>query len=391
MEEEISLSDIWKLIIKHKILGSIAFGITTILLFVLILFVYNSSFVSYEAAFRYQWYGIENGKYANGTIFNFYDIPSLENLKKVKASKKEYENINVELLAEGITIELDEDVYQMIVKGSFFQSETQAKAFIEDLIRIPYENALNLNFNFSVNLTGYETANKVSTKLDYLKSQLNLITQGYHGMIGYFGDIQQLSSLLREVEVFAANDVLSEYEYLAYKNAYMTKEEYRTSIKEAEALTTERELLRERKNLLLDSLKNIYSNSNGNTYMDTSIANYLNSLHALDSRLMTIDENLRHIENANLGKYNEQESESFLNTLNHYKERLYELSNEYDAAVSAVLDQNTIVNIHSIKSKGKISVILAILISFLGGILMGCATAFVWGYWQKNKLGIRSE
>ncbi|MDE6584238.1 MAG: hypothetical protein K2K15_02440, partial [Anaeroplasmataceae bacterium] len=340
----------------------IVFGITTILLFILILFVYNPSFVNYEASFRYQWYGIENGKYANGTIFNFYDIPSLENLRKVKASKIEYENIDVEQLVEGITIELDENVYQMTVQGSFFQSETQAKSFIEDLIRIPYENALNLDFNFLVNLSGYEAANKVSTKLDYLRNQLNLVMQGYQGMIGYFGDIEHLSSLLREVEVFAANDVLSEYEYLAYKNAYMTKEEYRTSIKEAEALTTERELLRERKNLLLDSLKNIYSNSNGNTYMDTSIANYLNSLHALDSRLMTIDENLRHIENANLGKYNEQESQSFLNTLNQYKERLYELSNEYDAAVSAVLEQNTIVNIHSIKSKGKIGVILAILI-----------------------------
>lgn len=391
MEEEISLSDIWKLIIKHKILGYVVFGITTILVFVLILFVYNPLFVNYEVSFRYQWYGIENGKYANGTIFNFYDIPSLENLKKVKASKSEYENINVEQLAEGITIELDENVYKMTVQGSFFQSETQAKSFIEDLIHIPYENALNLNFNFLVNLSGYEAANKVSTKLDYLRSQLNLITQGYQGMIGYFGDIEHLSSLLREVEVFAANDVLSEYEYLAYKNAYMTKEEYRTSIKEAEALTTERELLRERKNLLLDSLKNIYSNSNGNTYMDTSIANYLNSLHALDSRLMTIDENLRHIENANLGRYNEQESESFLNTLNQYKEHLYELSNKYDAAVSAVLEQNTIVNIHSIKSKGKIGVILAILISLLAGIFIGCGTSFVWGYWRKKKLEIRSE
>ena len=66
---------------------------------------------------------------------------------------------------------------------------------------------------------------------------------------------------------------MKNYEYLAYKNAYMTKEEYQDIVRDRDVLLTEQKLLRERKEVLLESLRNIYSNSNGNTYLDTSIAN----------------------------------------------------------------------------------------------------------------------
>ncbi|MDE6655749.1 MAG: hypothetical protein K2J85_02025, partial [Anaeroplasmataceae bacterium] len=215
------------------------------------------------------------------------------------------------------------------------------------------------------------------------------IIEGYQSMISYFGDIQignsNLSSLYRNIEAFSSNDSIKEYEYLAYQNYYMTKEEFETSLKEKEALLTEQGLLRERKKVLLESLKNIYTNSNGNTYMDTAIANYLNSLHTLDTRLMSIDESLKLIEGASLGEYNEQESEAFLKTLDEYKTELEKYTEEYTNSVGDVLKETTLMNLHSLQVKGKIGVFLAIPASILMGIISGLGIAFLVAFIESNK------
>lgn len=392
MEEEgLSLMDVWSLILKKKIIGSIVFGITTILFLILILFVYNPLNVKYEANFNYNWYGIENNKYANGTVFNYYDIISLDSLKKVKESNRSYSDINVEGLAENIKIEVDENDYFIKASGVYFKSDAQAKAFLEDLIYLPYQRALNLNFDFKANLVGYERAKKISSKLNYLENQLNIVLKGYENMISYFGDIEidqtYLSSLYRNVEVFASNNDLKEFEYIAYQKYYMTKEEYNSTVKEKNALITEQELLRERKKVLLESLSNIYTSSNGNTYMDTSIANYLNSLHTLDARLMSINEALRLIEGATAGKYNEEESQQFLEQLEEYKNELESLTSEYTESVNHVLEENTLLNFQPIQVKGKISFILAVPLSLLLGTATGLGSAFIIAFigYNKNK------
>ncbi|MDE5856579.1 MAG: hypothetical protein K2H06_05990, partial [Anaeroplasmataceae bacterium] len=218
-EDTLSLMDIWKLILKKKIIASIVFGIVTIVSLVLILFVYNPLKVNYEAEFNYNWIGIENNKYANGVVFNYHDIISLESLKKVKDSNVNYQNIDVEHLAESIKIEVEEDRYLVKASGLYFKNDAQAKSFLEDLIYLPYEKALNLNFDFKANLVGYERAKKVSSKLDYLENQLSVVLKGYQDMISYFGDIEientYLSSLYQNAEVFASNKDLNEYKYIA--------------------------------------------------------------------------------------------------------------------------------------------------------------------------------
>ncbi|MCM1131245.1 MAG: hypothetical protein NC310_05525 [Roseburia sp.] len=390
MEEDgLSLMDMWELILKKKIIGSIVFGIITIISLVLIMFVYNPLQAKYEAEFNYHWIGIEDNKYANGVVFNYYDIISLNNLKKVKESNVNYQNVKVEELAENIKIEVEEDRYIVRATGIYFKNDTQAKSFLEDLIYLPYKKALNLNFDFKANLVGYERVKKISGKLDYLDNQLNIVLKGYQDMISYFGDIEidntYLSSLYRNAEVFTTNKDLKEYKYIAYQNYYLTKEEYDSIIKEQDALKTEQNLLKERKEVLLDSLRNIYTNSNGNTYMDTSIANYLNSLHTLDSRLMTIDESLRLIAGATAGKYNEEQSKLFLDQLDEYKDELESLTLEYTNSVNKVLEENTFIYLQPIQSKGRIRFILAVLISVLIGIVCGLGVAFLVAFIESNK------
>lgn len=390
MEEDgISLLDVWRLIVKKKIIGFITFGIVTILFLVLILFVYNPRRVNYEARFNYNWFGIENGKYANGTIFNYYDIISLDNLKRVKDSNDAYSNINIEGISEHIKVEVDDNQYQIKASGVYFKNDAQAKSFLEDLIKLPYQTALDLNFDFTANLSGFDRAKKISSKLDYLENQINLVLKGYKDMISYFGDIEinefHLSNLYRTAEVFATNNDLKEYRYIAYQNYYMTEEEYNSTIKEREALKMEQELLRKRKSVLLESLRDIYTNSNGNTYMDTSIANYLNSLHTLDSRLMSIDETLRLIEGATSGKYNAQESQKFIEQLEEYKNKLESLTEEYMGSVDRVLEENTLFNLQPIEVKGKIRFSLAVIISLLVGSIAGLGVSLCLAFLDNYK------
>lgn len=385
MEEEgISLSNIWNLIMKKKIVASIAFGVSMLLSFVLILFVINPMRVTYEAIFYYQWYGIEENKYANGVLFNYQDIISLTQLKKVKIQNSNYQDINVDKMAEYISIVKKENTYQVSVSGQFFKNDSIAKSFIEDLVSLPYVTATHLNLDFKANLVGYTRSKKISNKLMYLGRQMDLITEGYQGMISYFGDIQiqdiPLSNKLSQAQVFASDYDLNNYEYLAYQNAYLTKEEYQSIVTEQNALKTEQELLRKRKEILLESLRNIYNNSNGNTYLDNSIVKYLDSLHTIDSRLMKIGEDLRLMEEATLGKYNEEQSELFIKELDIFKSKLEELTEDYTGSVQNVLYENTIMNLQPIRAKGRIGVLLAFLMSLLIGIFIGLSIAFVWSY-----------
>lgn len=395
MDEGLTIMEMWSYVMRKKIVASIAFGVITILIFVFLVYIYNPSQLEYRAEFEYEWYGLENQKYANGELFNYYDIISLEHISEIQASKEEYKDLSSKEIAESISIRFDKNRYYITVQGKFFPNSLVAKNFIEDLINLPYEKATNLEFNFKANLAGYERSRKISSKLTYLENQLNLILDGYRGMIRYFGDIrlenESLSERFRKAEVFAANDSLNEYEYLAYKNVYMTKEEYQTIVREREALKTEQDLLRSRKSILLDSLHSIYSNSNGNTYMDTSITNYLNSLHAIDVRLMNIDKDLRFIEEASLGNYSPAESEAFLKELDTYKNSLEQLTEEYTQSVQEVLSETSLLTLVSLKATGGISIYLAIPISILLGILGGIGIAFLWSYIENHKRKFKTE
>lgn len=389
MEEGLSLSDIWKYIMRKKILASILFGGITILLFILILFAYNPVAGRYEATFNYNWYGIENNKFANGKVFNYYDIISIDNVREVKRSDEKFQNIDVNDAIDQLDIRLKDNIYTIYLKKSLLHNKDLDKEFLFNLITMPYKEALNIEFDFSSNFLGYAAANKIATKLDFLQSQIDMLKSGYSGMISYYGDValpqKNLSNFYKEFDAFVSNNKISEFRYLAFKNSHMTKEEYKSIVQQTIALESEQELLRTRKESLLTSLRNIYESSNGNTYMDTAIANYLNSLHNLDSRLMKINEDLTLMKNANAGSYDEAESEAFLKEIETYKSEIDAFTKTYKENVQEVLKKNTILNIISFEEYGRISIIFAILISIIFGILCSLFLTFLVSYFSSKK------
>lgn len=390
MEEEgLSLADIWRLIMKKKITVSIIFGIATILIFVVINFGYNNMVVNYETRFNYSWYGIENNTYANGQVFNYYDIISKDNLSKAKQSATEFKNVDVNELSENINIEKNENDYILTIDGNFFDSDSQARRYMLVLINIPYDNAINLKFDFTVNLEGYKSSRKITNKLDYLEAQEQLLLSGYKGMIDYFGNViineMNLQKYYEEIQVFSNSKNLNQLRYLVYKNSYMTKEEFSTMQDELEALETEKNILVKRKNSLLESITKIYESSPNNPYIDTALTTYVESLHDLDLRLTTIDENIYLINEAISGGYQEKDSEDFLDELDEYAKTLEEYSKKYNDSVKEVLKQNTFVNVISFKVLNKINKSMSVIISLILGTLTSFVVGFILGYKEEKR------
>ncbi len=390
MEEEgISLAEIWRLIMKKKIAVSLIFGIATILIFVIINFGYNNMVVNYEAKFNYRWYGIENNTYANGQIFNYYDIINKDNLSKAKSTAAEFKDVNVDELGKNIHIEINENHYILTIEGNFFANDNQARRYITALINIPYENAINLKFDFTVNLEGYQSSEKINIKLNYLEAQEQLLLRGYQGMIAYFGNVNvaegNLQKYYEELQVFSNSQQLNQLRYLAYKNSYLSKEEFLKIQNELEALETEKNILMKRKNLLLESIKEIYESSPNNPYIDTALTTYVESLHEIDLRLTDIDEDVNLINEALGGGYQEEDSEAFLEELDEYAKTLKDYSEKYDESVKEVLRQNTFANVISFKVLNKINKSMSVIISLVLGVLTSFVVGFILGYQEEKK------
>lgn len=381
-EEGISLLEIWKRIMSRKLVFYSVFAFITLFIMLFLMFVYNRTNVSYQITVHYDWYGLDKNTYADGKVFNYYDMISEENLEKAKQKHKKYNSLDIIELSEMIEIKKENDDYLIRVQGAFFPNDKLAKDYLIDLVMIPFETAWNLSFEFNTNLIGYDEAKKMYAKLDYLDKHLSLMKSGYQGLINYFGNTNynqtNLRANLEALEVFEVNKPISLFRNLVYKNTYMTKDEYLSLQYEQQSLETEKRILRKRRDALFSTIEELYQITNQPSSIDTSLTSYLNSLHEIDVRLLAIEDNLLLIEQANAGQYQEDKSEAFLKELDSYKNQLEEFSDIYREAVLTTLRQNTFMNVKKFDVNGRISVLFTALISVVGGLVVGAFFAYIY-------------
>lgn len=381
-EEGISLLEIWKRIMSRKLIFYSVFAIITLFMMLFLMFIYNRINVTYQITVHYDWYGLDKNAYADGKVFNYYDVISEENLEKAKQKHEKYHSLDVIELSEMIEIKKENDDYLIRVQGAFFPNDKLAKDYLIDLVMIPFETAWNLSFEFNTNLIGYDEAKKMYAKLDYLDKHLSLMKSGYQGLINYFGNTNynqtNLRANLEALEVFEVNKPISLFRNLVYKNTYMTKDEYLSLQYEQQSLETEKRILRKRRDALFSTIEELYQITNQPSSIDTSLTSYLNSLHEIDVRLLAIEDNLLLIEQANAGQYQEEKSEAFLKELDSYKNQLEEFSDIYTEAVLTTLRQNTFMNVKKFDINGRISVLFTALISVVGGLVVGAFFAYIY-------------
>ncbi len=395
MEEEqgLSLIDVWKIMMQKKFIFYIGFILTTIIVFCFLFFGYNRWNIKNEISFYYKWHNLEENSFADHSSFNYYDLIQTENLMKVKAQSESYATIDIEQLKDHIEISKDEEIYTIKVKSDIFHNNTIAKSFLSDLASLPYLKAIHLNWNFKTNLEGFDGSNKLSTKIDYLESQIQLLQSGYTGMINYFGNVhingKTLRSSAEELDTYVKNHPISEYRYLAYQNVYLTKEEYLKISSEKQILETEKNLLMKRRNSLFESIEQIYQASNNTSTIDTALQTYIESLHQIDMRLLSIEESLTLFDKAEQGRYQEDASNQFLESLIVYKKDLEKFTDQYQQMINETLKQNTYFNITDYQVSGEMNALWISLISIGCGLFVGIILALLLGMngykKQKNK------
>ena len=205
-EEGITLGQLFKVVFgrnkQRKILflcllvGITLFGILAIKL------VYNTSKDTYTAQFNWTTVGLSDGKYVDGSTFNYKELQTSDVLNEVKDSNDEFSSISVENMLGDFTItyvtEKDDDdnvtnqYYQISVLKKYFKNKTQAADFIKAVADYPInENIEKLDsINLTSNLTNYSSSVVYDNQVTYLTNQYNLLVSYYDTLTSAYGDVQ---------------------------------------------------------------------------------------------------------------------------------------------------------------------------------------------------------
>lgn len=216
--EQVTFTSIVKVLFHRYILLGCITG-TTLLVGTLGLTYIKKSQETYVSNFNYTIPSIQNGKYLDGSNFDFQSILSKSNIEEVIDSNPKYSSIKKKsLLSSTIneikyvkeysetTKELVNDYYTLVLPKNVFSSKEQAESFVTDLLSYPIkESIISLNnLNYKINLENYSSALKYEDQIIYLNNQNNLILSQYERLINSYGDLsynnKTLSTYSNEVE-----------------------------------------------------------------------------------------------------------------------------------------------------------------------------------------------
>lgn len=423
-EEGVSILDIIKVIFGRKILLLIVSLSATIVFLLAILFGFNTIRQSYSASFSFSDPNMLEGKYVDGSGFNYNSLIDRKNVEEIKASNDLYKSINLDKMYEdnGISITVEETysideltlksrlvskIYTLKTSKKYYSSAKQARAFIKDIIETSTRtNTDKVNsFYYNSNLEAYDKTDILDLKLYYLKSQYNYILNRYKSLKEVYKDYVISStnkSLTAYENEFKSAFYLSDYSVdtlnsdlvnnvyvLDYDDNQETYENMYTTYKtlyEANQLKIDK--LTETLTKIIDSIKlnaseyvtkDSFDLSSYNTeivnatlenieYKD-KITYYANVLGKLD----TTDDNYR-------PRATQAESEEFLTKLDAAKEMLEDYTDTFKDVERGVLTGNNHVyfsNSNVVVVSGGLNTILAIVISIVLGFGVGCVVNLI--------------
>lgn len=364
-EDGLSLGELFRVIFNRKwfvLLGTI--GITIIGVLIIVLF-FNKSKQIYVSEFTLNYPGIEEGRYPNGTTFNYRDIVSLDNLNVVKKSKDTFGKINVEEMYEKNDITISQTIstdgvaivgeYSISVKQKYFSDSTVAKDFIIELVNVPISYAITSiqNMNYKTNLTNFNNAVAYDTQIDYLVAQRDLLILGYESIISRYSpsfafEDKTLGEYLADINAYFSNNKINTLYTELETNGYVKNiDSYIETIElEIRAL----EIEQEDNNKMLAALKKeladlvaIFGNSNTQTY------------ETFNERI--VDLTIRNIEIERelivLNRYKDDTGVSnkgtadFEEKLNQYYVDLSKFTDDYVDAISKIYVANSKVIFHN--------------------------------------------
>ena len=213
-KEGISIGDIFKRIWHAKITLGVTFAAVLVLGVVGIHYLYTKPNQVYSGSVTYQFRGASEGLYPNGTTFDYRSLIESSTLQTVKNSNSEYANIDIQSMIDKNAIKVEQaisNVYNdageevptvlpnyitLTCSASYFDSEAQAKSFLQDVLEAPntLANSLYDAIVYNQNLELASTALTYEDQYSYLISQRDLIYSNYSELISTFGESAFISA-----------------------------------------------------------------------------------------------------------------------------------------------------------------------------------------------------
>ena len=213
-KEGISIGDIFKRIWHAKITLGVTFAAVLVLGVVGIHYLYTKPNQVYSGSVTYQFRGASEGLYPNGTTFDYRSLIESSTLQTVKNSNSEYANIDIQSMIDKNAIKVEQaisNVYNdageavptvlpnyitLTCSASYFDSEAQAKSFLQDVLEAPntLANSLYDAIVYNQNLELASTALTYEDQYNYLINQRDLIYSNYSELISTFGESAFISA-----------------------------------------------------------------------------------------------------------------------------------------------------------------------------------------------------
>ena len=213
-KEGISIGDIFKRIWHAKITLGVTFAAVLVLGVVGIHYLYTKPNQVYSGSVTYQFRGAREGLYPNGTTFDYRSLTESSTLQTIKNSNSDYANIDIQSMIDKNAIKVEQTIRNayndageevptvspnyitLTCSASYFDSEAQAKSFLQDVLEAPntLANSLYDAIVYNQNLELASTALTYEDQYSYLINQRDLIYSNYSELISMFGESAFISA-----------------------------------------------------------------------------------------------------------------------------------------------------------------------------------------------------
>lgn len=198
----ISFSYIFRMIFSQKWLALAIAAIIT-LTGTLALYFTGKGGESYSVSFVSQIPNSESSPqefvFPDGKVYRYEAMVSYENLEKVKNSKSEFSEIDIDAMhgSGGISISRKlaetaegskeyEATYEISAKASYFKTSALARAFLSELTQFPNRYLADMHISYDRSLEASRSAIQYDRELSYLNEQVNFLNREYDKFIAAY-------------------------------------------------------------------------------------------------------------------------------------------------------------------------------------------------------------
>lgn len=377
----------------------------TLLGTLLITFVYNPYQANYVGEFSYSNLDLQKSEYADGSSFSYAQLISKDNLNKIKESKAEYANINVDKLVNNnkisITRSIDKDntvtddnsenqnyVYTLKLNRKYFASRELAASFAYDIAHSAIDKDEDIVNNYVVgqNFDGFESLSSFEDQIKALVSQAKSLSKLY----GKYGDSDKKDdSSKSNVSARVYSLAVSAQQHLnavfptGTDAALYSQIATDGFVKDYSVvdLTTYKSLLQKEK-ADNEALLLVYTTQINNMGGGTALTDLPTRVEELTERNVEVETLLNSIDAkiANKSKYDDKDADymakynAFAASINNYKNVLVTETASYkDFLKKAYVESGTVSfeKTNYVEEKGNINIFLAVAVSLLAGVIVG--------------------